>query len=428
MLTDKPLVDLRFPAGKNNVSKETELPGGAARELLNVDLTNSGELSRRKGYTSVLASPSEKLHSMFSVGELTVFLQGTTLKRLHRDYSTTTIRTGLDPDNPISYTGVNGRIYYSNEIDTGIVDSDGVHHDWGVDATVWQPMLMQGTGGLIAGTYQVAVTYLSALGEESGSTLAAQITVAAGSSIQLLNLMQSSAASFNIYVTTVDGQTLYWQANIPMGSTEYTINSLNKGRALETQFMERIPPGQIVRYNKGRMWVAVGDMLVFSPSLRYGLYDPRFTYFRFPAPIDIMQPVQDGVYVVSDTTYFLDGTDPKDTKLDAVYPHKGVRGTGMAVPASKFMEDNDLIGDTSQEDVAFWYSTHGAVLGYPGGNVKPVTEDRLSIPEYEKGATLLREENGIRQLITSLTGRGEQNSFGVTDSAVAEVRRNGVVI
>lgn len=427
MLEDKPLIDLRFPAGKNNVSRETELPSGAARELLNVDLTNSGELSRRKGYTSVYSS--SRMHSLFSTKDMTVFLEDTTLKRLKPDFSTTDIRTGLDPDNPISYIDApGGLIYYSNGDDNGVITADGQHDEWGVDAPVGQPNLLQSTGSLNAGTYQVAITYLSTRGEESGSTLATQITVPNAGGVQLINIAQSDAASVNVYVTATDGQTLYWQANVPMGTTEYSFTTLNKGRALETQFMERMPPGQIVRGFRGRAWVAVGDLLIFSPALRYGLYDPRFDYFRFPARIDILQIVQDGVYVTSDATYFLEGNDPQEFKQTSVYPYPGVPGTGLAVPASKFNEDNDLIGDASQEDVAFWYSTHGAVIGYPGGNVKPVTEDRVSIPEYEKGATLLREEDGIKQLVTSLTGKGSPNSFGVTDSAVAEVRRNGVTV
>jgi hypothetical protein len=425
---DKNLIDMRFPKGKNNVSHETDLPDNAARELLNVDLTNSGHPSRRKGYTSVYASGGETIHSLFSTKNLTVFMQGQSLKQLHPDFSATNIRTGLDPDNPISYAEVNELIYFSNGDDTGVIDSDGTHAEWGVDAPLGQPLAIQIPGSLDAGTYQIAVTYLNILGEESGSIRATTITVPVGGGITLTNIPQSTAASINIYVTAANGDQLYWQANIPMGETTYSLTSLNRGRLLETQFLERMPPGQIVRYGHGRMWVAVDDLLIFSPALRYGLFDPRFTYFRFPKTIDIVQPIEDGIYVIADKTYFLAGTDPMEMKQEVVYPYPGVRGTGMAVPHSKFVAENDLISDSAKEDVAFWYSTHGAVVGYPRGNIHPLTEDRVAIAEYGKGASLLREEDGIRQLVTSLTDKGDDNGFGVTDYATAEVRRNGVLI
>lgn len=425
---DKPLIDLRFPKGKNNVSHETDLPENSARELLNVDITNSGEPSRRKGYTSVYDSGGETVHSLFTAGQLTVFMQGQALKQLHPDFTATNIRTGLDPDNPISYAEINKLIYYSNGDNSGIIDSDGAHADWGVDAPLGQPLLMQIAGSLDEGEYQVAVTYLNPFGEESGSILAMPITVPAGGGIQLMNIPQSTASSVNVYVSTAGGDQLYWQANIPMGETTYSFTSLKQGRKLETQFLERMPAGHIVRYGHGRLWVARGNLLIFSPALRYGLYDPRFTYFQFPADIDIVQPVEDGVYVTADKTYFLAGTNPAEMKQDVVYPYPGVRGTGMEVPHTKFIAENDLISDSAKEDVAFWYSTKGAVLGYPNGNVHPITEDRVAISEYGKGASLLREEDGIRQLVTSLTDKGDQTGFGVTDYATAEVRRNGVLI
>lgn len=425
---DKPLIDLRFPKGKNNVSHETDLPDDAARELLNVDISNSGLPTRRKGFTSVHDGAGESVHSLFSTKNLTVFMQGQALKQLHPDFTSTNIRTGLDPDNPISYAEINELIYYSNGDDAGVIDSDGAHTDWGVDAPLGQPLLMQIPGSLDSGTYQVAVTYLNILGEESGSVRAAPITVPVGGGISLMSIPQSTAASINVYVSAANGDQLYYQANIPMGETTYSFTALARGRLLETQFLERMPPGHIVRYGHGRMWVAKGNLLLFSPALRYGLYDPRFTYFRFPVDIDILQPVEGGMYVTADKTYFLSGTNPLEMKQDVVYPYPGVRGTGLEVPPSKFMAENDLISDSAKEDVAFWYSTHGAVVGYPKGNVHPVTEDRVAIAEYGKGATLLREEDGIRQLVTSLTDKGDVNSFGVTDYATAEVRRNGVLI
>jgi hypothetical protein len=232
----------------------------------------------------------------------------------------------------------------------------------------------------------------------------------------------------NIYLTAPNGTVLHRRAQVPVVGTaevNFLSNPDKYGNVLETQFMEQMPAGQIVRYFKGRMWVATGNMLVFSPALRYGLYDPRHTYFQFPSDITVVQPVQDGVYVVSDQTYFLSGSDPMQMDQRVVYSDGGVAGTGINVPPTMIKEDQF---DNLPDYLAFWYSTNGAVLGLPGGQVQTITEDKMDIPEFGRGATLLRNQDGLRQLVTSLSTRGSASGFGASDVATAEIRRNGVLI
>ena len=431
-LREKDLVTLTFPRGKNTVAKETDLPKGSARELLNVDLSNSGKPSRRRGFASVYSAAG--IHSLFSTKPYTFFCEGTSLMRLLPNFTATSVRTGLDPSVGLSYAEVDGRVYYANGSQKGVITEEAVSAEWGVEAPVGQPILSAtAAGGLNAATYQVAITYVSSSGEESGTGRAALLELVAAGGILISNIPQSSADSCNIYVGPADGNTLYLVKNVPMGTTSTTVQSrINSSKMLETQFMEEVPAGHIVRYYKGRMWMAVGDLLVFTMPLRYGLYDPRHTYFRFPEKISIVQPVENGIYVVSgNKTYFLSGTKPADMSQSVVYHQGGVEGTGMAVPPEALDsedEDNDLEVEGVGEHVAYWFSTTGAVIGLPGGVVKPLTEDRVAADEYGSGATFLREEGDIRQLITALTNKGEGSGFGATDSASAEVVKNGVVL
>lgn len=432
-ISEKDLVELTFPLGKNTVAKETDLPKGSARELLNVDISNSGKPRRRRGFTSIYSGAD--IHSLVSTKKNSFFCEGAALKRLNRDFTATPVRTGLDLSAGLSYAEVDGRVYYSNGSQKGVITEEAVHAEWGVEAPVGQPMLAAtAAGGLDAGTYQVAITYVSALGEESGTGRAALLELPVGGGILISSIPQSSAASCNIYVSPANGDVLYLVKSVAMGTASTTVQStINFSRMLETQFMEQVPAGHIVRHFKGRMWVAVGDLLVFSLPLRYGLYDPRFTYFRYSERISIVQPVEDGIYVVSGVeTFFLSGTNPKDMSQSVVYHQGGVEGTGMSVPPKALKADNKLLdGVLSEgvtEDVAYWFSTTGAVLGLPGGVTKPVTEDRMTISDYGQGATFLREEGDVRQLITALTNKGEGSGFGATDTATAEVRRNGVIL
>jgi hypothetical protein len=432
-IREKDLVELTFPLGKNTVAKETDMPEGSARELLNVDLTNTGKPSRRRGFTSVYSGAG--IHSLVSTKQHSFFCEGTELKQLLPNFTATSVRTGLDPAVGLSYAEVDGRVYYANGSQKGVITEDAVNAEWGVEAPVGQPNLaVTAAGGLDAGTYQVAITYVSAAGEESGTGRAALLTLPSSGGILISDIPQSSADSCNIYVSPANGDVLYLVKNVPMGTASTTVQStINFSRMLETQFMEEVPAGHIIRHFKGRMWMAVGDLLVFTPSLRYGLFDPRHTYFRFPGKITIVQPVDDGIFVVSgEKTYFLQGTNPKDMTQKVVYHEGAVEGTGMSVPPKVLKADNDLLAGTDAEDVpeyvAYWFSSAGAVFGFPGGTIKPVTEDRIAVSEYGNGATLLREEGDTRQLITALTNKGDRAGFGAVDTATAEVRRNGVVL
>jgi hypothetical protein len=431
-LKEKDLVELLFPLGKNTVKKETDLPDGSARELLNVDLTNSGKPSRRRGFTSIYSGAG--IHSLFSTKPYSFFCEGTSLKQLHRDFTTTSVRTGLDPSVALSYAEVDGRIYYANGSQKGVITENAESAEWGVEAPVGQPILSAtAAGGLDAGTYQVAITYVSALGEESGTGRAALVELTSGGGILISNIPQSSADSCNVYVSPTNGDVLYLAKNVPMGTASTTVQStINFSKMLETQFLEEVPAGHIVRHYNGRMWMAVGELLVFTPALRYGLFDPRHTYFRFPARISIVQPVENGIYVVSGSnTYFLEGDKPQDMSQTVVYHQGAVEGTGMAVPP-KALKGSDMLSgteaDDSPDDVAYWFSNTGAVLGFPNGKIKAITEDRLVVSEYENGATLFREEGDTRQLITALTNKGDGSGFGAEDTASAEIIRNGVVL
>jgi hypothetical protein len=428
MIEEKELVELSFKQGKNNVAPETEQPSDSARELLNVDLSNSGGVSLRRGYEKVYDAGSDSVHSLFSSKKHTVFVQGSNLMELNTDYTANAL-IAVDPNSMMSYAEINNRIYFSNGVDTGVVNEDGTMSEWGVKSPSGQPLLtLNPLGDLWAGTYQVAITFVAADGEESGAALADTIEVPAGNGITCsLFPTDPDAAFINIYLTAPNGTTLYHRAKVPMGTVnvDFITNPPNYGKQLETQFMEQMPPGHIVRYFKGHMWVAIDDVLVFSQPLRYGLYDPRHDYFRFPSKITIVQRVEDGVYVVADQTYFLAGNDPKQMQQRVVYSEGAVEETGLNVPPTMIKEDQF---DTIPDYLAFWYSVKGAVLGLPGGQVQTITEDRMDIPEFGYGASLLRNERGIRQLVTSLSNRGNASGFGASDHATAEVRRNGVLI
>jgi hypothetical protein len=222
-------------------------------------------------------------------------------------------------------------------------------------------------------------------------------------------------------VTEPNGAVLREHAQVSKGVTSFMITRTTQGRVLDTQFHNRLPAGRLIRYFQGRLYVADGSVLRYTPALRYGLHNPSSDYIQFSSDITVVEPVLDGIFVVADKTYFLRGTSPSQFTQIELSDDKGIFGTGTRVQGSLF--DPEILGEA-----AYWYSNRGAVLGLPGGSVRPLMEGTVAFPEYSEGATTMREQNGIRHVVTALQGSGTAAGLAFGDEVSITVKRNGIEI
>jgi hypothetical protein len=410
-----------WPGGVDNRSKEQSLARDerghtiALREAENVDLDKDGKIQRRQGATKVTSGI--RVHSLWGDAgfPLALYVDNGELMALQTDLGSFSVRDGLDPGQPVSFALAAGRAYWTNRMQTGSVTADGVPMPWGVDAPHGQPGAAGGAGigGLDAGTYQVAVTFVSAAGEESGASRAASVQVPQGGGITLTDIPQPVDASqmVRVYRTGANGggsaerALLYHATDLPAGTTTVILGAARLGRPLATQFLEVMPPGQIVRQHAGRLWVAATATIVYSESLRYGLTKLPQNRIAMPHVIDLMEPVGNGddgaagLFVASgDRTYWLGGSNPADMRAAARYPEGGgaVPGTAVRVAGTTF-------GLETSEPVAYWLARNGVgCVGLPGGNVLPLKPGQAVAPSAEQGASAFRDERGMRQVITTL--------------------------
>lgn len=416
---DKEIKVFKFPAGLNNVSGENGAPEGSARKALNVDISKSGDPRRRVGYTKLLDLASA--HSLFSNGSITLLVTNSLLTRLWPDSMNT--QTVAPVNGLISYSDIDGVIYYTDGDVLMRVLPDGTHKRAWVPNPPGAPTVgTAAAGSLRPGTYQIAITNISDTGEESGADIGTSITIDAGG-IQLTDIPQSAdAAAVRLYMTVANGDILYAQGDIPMGTSSATVGAHHLGRKLETQFAEPMPAGHILCHHYGRLYSAVDDMLVYSEALRPGLTRLMDNYFPpFPERIKIVLHHTTGIFVVADKTYFLSGGNPEQMTISEVSPLSGVEGTGADVSAS-------ILGIEAHGTAPTWFSDNGTVVGGPGGVVIPLMESKVAVGEYGSGAALYREENGIRSLVTALQDKGDASKFSTSDSMSMEVRRNGVIV
>ena len=425
MIEDDQLIGIGpWPKGLDNVTEEVNLPGDRVREAENIAFTKTGHAQRRGGYVKrATTTDSDSLKAWN--GELVYVDNGALVRREVTSFTANDITT-VNNDLAMSYAETAGRLYFTNGIDSGYVGKDWVLHPWGVPNPVRQPEVTAGyAGSLVAGIYQVAVTFIASDGEESGTGPCVQVTVGPGEAIQLDKIPQTNDAEYvRIYLSQPNGDVPLWQTDLAMGITSYRLYSLvRSGVELQTQFCAPMPKGQICRYWRGHVFVVKGNVAFWSEPLRYGLYRPLDNYT--PPTRDrivVFEPVEDGIWVVTEKqTWFYGGTNPAELTPVMVYPHGGTEGSGRQVDAK-------LFNAPSPGMVAYWWGERGGVLGLTGGQLQAVMEDQVAVDEYEYAATGIFEKDGIRQMITTVRQKGATSGFVAADSAVAEVRRNGIVI
>jgi hypothetical protein len=417
-LSNRPVKLEGWRRGMNTLLRDDSLPLDALRRCVNYDIDDEGRIERRVGRDRVYTG-SIQAGTLWSGKDRTLFVEGGDLKELLRmsngSYAALTLHASVGVY-PMSYLELNGQVYYSNPLVSGVITKIGVSRPWGLPAPVTQPNLTAGgPGGQLAiGRYQVAVTFLTSDGEESGTGVAAEVEVTTdGGTISLSSFPPppSGAAYVRVYCSHVHGEGLYRVADLPANTSIYQIVAVSNVATalLRTQFCERPPAGQLLEYHNGRVYIASGNVVWMTEPLRYGCVHQGRGFLLFPKPVTVLKAVSDGLFVCSDLTYFIQGFDTPQLKQREVLPYGGVYNTGVDLP---------------NYDAVAWFSHQGITLGARSGEILNVMQDRVAVAQYGSGVMQVREMNGTRQIIANLKD-AELPTFAAPDYVSLEAARAG---
>lgn len=419
-----------WPLGINNVKAETAVPDGALRGAKNVDIDDDGKLRLRAGYTLVDAIDARGIWSD-PVLDFGLYARGNELCALDEDETVTVLDSSLDYTD-LACCALLEQAVWTDGARIGRVLADKSLRPMGCEQPIGNPAVAAyASGGMAAGIYQVAITYTDSDGQESGASQAIEVELTAGQGLQLTRIPVPTDASttwVHLFATDANGEELYWRKAVPAGTTSWILGVGDKGRRLETQFCSPMPAGQFLAHQNGRLFVAAGQNQYYSEPLRYGLTKLHENYVRYGGRINMMLPVGEagagsGQFVAAGKrTYWMSGADPRSWQRVIAYPHDAVAGTGVLVPGN-------LLGiEGVTTNVAFWLATNGVFcIGLPGGLVQPFTEGKYLADHATRGATLLRELNGIRQMLVT-TDEGEVNNAKFGDTLVSTIHRNGIQV
>lgn len=409
-----------WPDGENNIRDATELEVSQLRRCVNFDVLDNGDIHRRSGKTKI-HNGTVVPRTMFSNGKRVLFVESGNLWELNRNIDNTwspmLVRIGVG-NHPMTYLDVNGDIFWSNQVQTGIIDTEGRDLPWGIKAPSDQPTVIPADSGgdLVAGNYQVAITFLSDEGQESGSTLAKVVSTSGNAGSILITDIPTpvDGSSIQVYCSAVNGEILYRIGRIKPGAPSFRITSAsnNLGMQLQTQFCDKPPAGDVLEYHNGRIYIGDENVVWFTDALRYGSVRFASNFMMFPERVTLMKAVADGIFICADKTYWVSGVDTSEFQQLVVLPYGAVYGTGINLPES---------------DNVAWFSEDGLIIAGLEAQVTTVQDDRSAVSTFENGAMLFRKTKGLRQFLATL-GSGVQSDFLAPDYVALETSRRGNAI
>ena len=398
-----------FSGGMNNRVQKASIPEGFVRNAVNVDFTNDESIRPRGGQNKVLSCTNPRFGFTSPLGRF--FVEGPFLKLFNGSSPSHTLYAGII-GTYCTYFYFNDAVYFSDGVISLKITATGVTL-WGMTPPV-APTLSTTAGTFGAGTYLSCCVWVDAAGVESGPSVIVSVDAGANCGIVFNNLphiVDPQATALRLYLSMPNGKEMYHVADTT--SNEYTIaaGTYDNSNVFSNHFIGPPPAGRIIRWYAGRMYVVDTQGLIqYSEPYSLDQFRRGYNYYQTPEIADIFEPVDGGVFIAyGDRTEFWAGTPETGFQVTKKFDYGGVLGTGRPVPNSK--------------NVA-WQSQRGMVIGMPGGECKNVVEDNVAVESAVSGATLIREQNGVRQFLASLH-QPTASTMAATSWFEAEVIRRG---
>ncbi|KJU85660.1 hypothetical protein MBAV_002146 [Candidatus Magnetobacterium bavaricum] len=293
--------------GLVNRRSAERLEPGDLTEAVNVVIDDGGQIRRRRGYRRLLACAG--IHSIGGGSECILYRQGTGLYRF--DMATgngSLLRNGIATLHRMWYLPLLDRVYYSDGAVTGCVQN-GIDRTWGLappsgvfaGSTSGNLKAGQGRPGAIKNRYHVCLTYQSVDGQVSGSSPTSHIDVPDGSGVVVAYPASTDprVVAVNICMTTPNGSTLFHVATVNNASGTFTYrgSTTELYRSLATANCYPAPPGQLLEFYRGRVYVASGNVVYYSLPNSYELFRVGSDYLPFESDVTMLAAVDDGLYV-----------------------------------------------------------------------------------------------------------------------------------
>lgn len=389
---DNPVIKF---TGLNNRLRPSEFPVkdgqkdyGRLFKAVNVQFDNNGQaLLPCQNLSSVYAGDCHSIH-VSHVG--TLFVENDNLYKLSAPLPVELL-SNIGADR-VFYALVGDTVYFSNGTFSGrYVKGDLTAKEWGVAVPDAPDVAAITTGGMFAGDYRVAITWIA--GSESGAVNSVKVTVAEGGGISLTNFPTAPdyVTHFAVWLSSVNGETLYLYDEYPVATSSVNLVKSIGTIPLETQFGAPPEPESdgVMCAHYGQIFYSDGPYLRYTHigtrGPNYGIQFP-FNYF----PID----TTDIQLIISMPNVLYVGTDK------GIYRIVNINGDVPPIleplidcAAVKGSECYDPNGNS-----AYFMSDRGVIMATTQG-LQEITYNDVAIPSYLSGSSTITEIDGIKYFL-----------------------------
>ncbi|OOV05755.1 hypothetical protein [Rhodoferax fermentans] len=367
--------------GLNNVSDSLRLGLGWLATADNVNVTDTGALTKRAGYSLVSAGDYVGVFTTFDYSRFYAAVDG-----YLTDYDGNRLIPLSSPD-PMFWAEVNDQVFFNNGLDAGVILPDNTVLPWR-----WQtpaaPTVAAVTGRLPAGMYQVRCTTFLADGRETGTSEPAEITLTDGQALQISGVTPGS----NVYIAPANSDVYQLAGRATTSAFVWNSSPDNLGRDLLNAFLDPLPLGaDVIQVWKGRVYAAMympsEDQTVvwFSQPLAFHLFNLNSNFILVPGHVQMLAAHDEALVIGTETrVYACDGT-----KLVQLADYGVVPG---------WHDDKDADGK-----VYFW-TTRGLCSALPFQNL---TERQISVAPGLRAGGCIVKSGGQKRYLAVLQQGGE---------------------
>ena len=377
--------------GINNRAPTDRLPKDesgrrAVADAVNVDLTEAGTFQRRPGAERVVTGSNTR--SLTNSGGYGYYASAGTLYRFDGSTSSA-VATLASPFANVCYAETPLGLVWSDGFTLNLIRSGSTARLAPAVPNPAPVAVGQAGGSLRAGMYAVCFATVSSTGQRSALTEPYFVDVPENGRIRLT--MAALPANVDVFVTAPDGDVFYRDRTLPIGTTLQDLSIItSSGEPMVHEVTASLPPADFLAHHEGRLLSAQGQFIRYSLPYNLGLYKPGSGYIALPEIVTLMAAVEGGVYIATASkTWFLSGKDVSKANMDEVAPYGATPGTLAAIPNSREVT---------------WFSPRGPVRASIDGSITLLQDRQIAFTKADSGASIYRETNGLRTLITALSG------------------------
>ena len=386
--------------GMNNAAEDAALMRGGdssgvyARDILNIDVTPAGKALLRNGVSKVSALPVRELWQ----------------SPLHRESfgvvaddwgKVGALSWSFDPlikigNGDVSHEVLNNLVCVAGS--AGIFTYDGSTAQRLTIENPPAPLVVTGSGSMVAGVYGVAVAWLRGSTESAPSAIAfTDVPDDGGVQVNPPMCLDDSVTGMRLYMTRQNGGELARAGDYPADSYAIDIPLLPQLGA-PPQFLNKspMPTGKYLKYWRGRLLTSRANVLRFSEPMAYHLHDERHGFVQMPQRITFVEPVDGGIWVGQvDHVAFLEGATPDELVMQRKTARAPVAGSSIQVLA------DTIGGELSQGGSAtvLWLAENGYVAGTASGQVVEMQTGVMKGITAENGTSVVLD----RRVFTAVT-------------------------